>query len=104
MSKSGPLVIEGGAVSRRVTASLKAVGSLVIAGVDTGPLVHEVFGGNEYEYWCTVDAHLPPELMARIGVEKPCEPPACLAEHWSGERLAVLGEVLRDVGPKFFGS
>lgn len=96
------LVSEGGVDSRRVTASLRATGELVIAGVDAGPLVEQVFGDGDYEFWYTVSADLLPEFMERVGVTEPAQLLDSLVANWSGDRFGALQEALRDVGAHFF--
>lgn len=95
------LVNQGGPDRRRVTASLSADGVLVIAGVDSGPLVEQIFGDDDYEFWYTVDADSLPRFMDRLGVAERDRLLDALVADWSGERFSALQEVLRAVGATF---
>lgn len=48
------LVEEHGENPRFIDASINENGDLVVSGQDFGPIVRELFGDSDYEYWLTV--------------------------------------------------
>ncbi|WP_295447503.1 hypothetical protein [uncultured Thiodictyon sp.] len=50
------LVDADGTDQRHITAEITSTGDLLLSGQDLGPLVREVWGDSDYEYWLTVPA------------------------------------------------
>lgn len=95
------LVNESGTNSRRVTATLRSTGELEIAGVDSGPLVEQVFGDSDYEFWFTLASAAVPLLAERVGAADVARLLDVLAATWSGEKFSELEELLRELGASF---
>ena len=47
---------------RSIMVNLEADGTLVLDAQDMGPLVQQVWGDSDYEFWCRV----PPEAMGKL--------------------------------------
>lgn len=88
------LLREGGENSRIVRASIDESG-LVIEGHDMGPLVEQIFGDSDYEYWYRVPTTRLDDFAARIGAEPDTILPT-LESDWSGPKYYDLVEILRD--------
>ncbi len=58
-------------------------GALTISGCDLGPLVEEVWGDLDYEYWYSLDEQNTEKLFAAIHGET--EPEEALLREFSGE-------------------
>ena len=63
---------------RSVMITLEADGALQIDTQDMGPLVQQVWGDSDYEFWCRV----PPEAAGRLAY-------ALLKKHYAGREQAV---------------
>jgi hypothetical protein len=63
---------------RSVMITLEADGTLQIDAQDMGPLVKEVWGDSDYEFWCRI----PPEAASKLAY-------ALLRKHYTGREQAV---------------
>lgn len=63
---------------RSIMITLEADGTLQIDTQDMGPLVEQVWGDGDYEFWCRVS----PDAMGRLAY-------ALLKKHYAGREHAV---------------
>jgi hypothetical protein len=63
---------------RSIMVTLEADGVLQVDAQDMGPLVKEVWGDSDYEFWCRI----PPEAMGKLAY-------ALIRKHYAGREQAV---------------
>jgi hypothetical protein len=63
---------------RSIMVTLEADGVLQVDAQDMGPLVKEVWGDSDYEFWCRI----PPEAIGKLAY-------ALIRKHYAGREQAV---------------
>jgi hypothetical protein len=63
---------------RSIMVTLEADGVLQVDAQDMGPLVKEVWGDSDYEFWCRI----PPEAVGKLAY-------ALIRKHYAGREQAV---------------
>lgn len=84
---------------RRLTATLRDNGDLVVEGHDMGPDVQSALGGVEYEWVWTVKARHMPALAQALGGHK--DVLTELKNQFSGEKASGLATFFQTQGIRF---
>lgn len=95
-------VTEDEANMRVITVFKDETGTLVIEVVDSGPLVEDFWGTDDYEFWYRVPADRIKALARRLDAA-PDRLIEEIEKNWLDERFYVLEDILResDIAAKF---
>ena len=82
---------------RIITVKIDGEGTLVIAVVDSGPVVKDFWGTDDYEFWYRVRADRIETLARRLNttIEEIVDE---INANWRGDQFYALEEILKEPG------